>query len=144
MNVLYINHTVLKSGAGISLSTLLRHLPAEVRQFFMLRPRCQIAQMLGATPERTFHERWMTEFMTTRYVSAYSPYLFLWHLLKAPLTIFRLARLKRRWSLDLVHLNETTLCAYALAASLVGLPVWLRADDQARAGRTSVAAVNLH
>lgn len=127
MNVLYINHTVLKSGAGISLATLLRHLPAEVRPFFILRSRCEIAEMLGAAPERTFLERWMVEFTTTRYVPAYPAWLFLWHLLKTPLVVLRLGQLKKRWSLDLVHLNETTLCAYALAARLVRLPVVIHA-----------------
>lgn len=127
MNVLYINHTILNSGAGISLSTLVRHLPAQVRTFFMVRRNCQIDDLLGALPERTFREHFMVEFMTTRYVSPYPTWLFLWHVLKIPVAFLRVRQLKMRWKLDLVHANESTLLAYMFAARLIGLPAVLHA-----------------
>src|SRR6184192_3894613 len=116
MNVLYINHTILKSGAGISLATLVRHLPTQARTFFMLRRKCEIADMLGAVPERTFRERFMAEFMTTHYVGPYPLWLFLWHILKIPVAFLRMRQLKRKWKLDLVHANESSLLAYVFAA----------------------------
>ncbi len=127
MNVLYINHTIRKSGAGISLSTLIRHLPAQVRIFFMVRSSCQIDHLLGAAPERTVHERFMVEFMTTLYVPTYPSWLFLWHVLKIPVAILRMRQLKRKWKVDLVHANESSLLAYVFAARLAGLPVVLHA-----------------
>lgn len=127
MNVLYINHSILRSGAGISLSTLVRHLPAEVRPFFMLRRKCEIDGLLGAAPEQTFRERFMVEFMTTLYVSPYPLWLFLWHLLKTPLAFFRMRQLKRKWKPDLIHANESSLLIYVFAARLAGLPVVLHA-----------------
>ena len=127
MNVLYINHTILKSGAGVSLSTLLRHLAPEIRTFFMLRRKCEIGDMLGAIPERTFCERFMVEFMTTLYAPPYPLWLFLWHLLKTPFAFLRVRQLKRKWKLDLIHANESTLLTYVFAARLAGMPVVLHA-----------------
>src|ERR1700720_684431 len=127
MNVFYINHTILKSGAAISLSTLVRRLPTQVRAFFMIRTKCEIADMLGAAPERTFRERFMVEFMTTLYVSPYPLWLFFWHVLKIPVAFLRMRQLKRKWNLDLIHANESTLLAYVFAARLAGLPVVLHA-----------------
>jgi glycosyltransferase involved in cell wall biosynthesis len=127
MNILYIDHTILRCGACISLSTLIRYLPSEVRAFFMLRPRSEVPNVLGVAPERMFSRRFMVEFMTTVYTPPYPPWLFLWHLLKIPIAFFRLGRLKRRWTLDLVHVNESVLLIYVFAARLVGLPVVLHA-----------------
>ena len=43
------------------------------------------------------------------------------------IAFFRVRHLVRRWRIDLVHVNETTLIAYALAARLAGVPVVLHA-----------------
>ena len=127
MRLLYINHTTHPSGAGISLSTLLRHLPADIEKYFLLPRGSAIDGLLGAAPERSYRERWLCQFMTTLYSPQYSPGLFVWHLAKFPLALLRVRHLVRRWRIDLVHVNETTLIAYALAARLAGVPVVLHA-----------------
>jgi glycosyltransferase involved in cell wall biosynthesis len=127
MRVLYVNHTTQKSGAGISLSTLLRNLPAEIEKFFLLPAASAIDALLGAAPAQTFRERHLCQFMTTLYSPQYSPVLLAWHLAKLPLALLRIRHLVRRWQIDLVHVNETTLVAYALAAHLAGVPVVLHA-----------------
>lgn len=127
MRVLFVNHTTQKSGAGISLSTLLRALPPEIEKFFLLPAASEIDAMLGATPERTYRERHLCQFMTTRYTPPYPPHLLAWHLAKIPRALWRIRELVRRWQIDLVHVNETTLVAYALAARLAGVPAVLHA-----------------
>ena len=127
MRVLYVNHTLQKSGAGISLSTLLRNLPASVEKYFLIPTASEIDSMLGAAPQRTFRERFLCQFMTTLYTPQYSPVLFAWHLAKVPIALFRIRQLVRRWKIDLVHVNETTLIAYAFAARFAGVPVVLHA-----------------
>ena len=127
MRVLYVNHTTRQSGAGISLSTLLRHLPASVERYFLLPTASGIDALLAAAPERTFRERFLCQFMTTLYTAQYGPALFAWHVAKIPVAFLRIRRLVRRWKIDLVHVNETTLVAYALAARLAGAPVVLHA-----------------
>ena len=127
MRVLFVNHTVGKSGAGISLSTLLHHLPDDIEQFFLLPKNSAIDAMLGAKAERTFREGFLCQFMTTLYVPQFSPALFLWHLAKAPVAFARIFWLVRRWKIDLVHANESSLLAYAFAARLAGVPAVLHA-----------------
>lgn len=127
MRVLYVNHTTQKSGAGISLSTLLRNLPPEMEKFFLVPAASEIDAMLGAAPERTYRERHLCQFMTTLYTPQYPPHLLAWHLAKFPLAIARIRHLVRRWRIDLVHVNETTLIAYALAACMAGVPTVLHA-----------------
>ncbi len=127
MRVLYVNHTTQKSGAGISLSTLVRHLPGGIEKFFLVPAKSQIDAMLGAAPERTCRERHLCQFMTTLYTPPYPPSLLAWHLAKIPRAIWRIRELVRRWEIDLVHVNETTLVAYALAARLAGVPIVLHA-----------------
>ena len=127
MRVLYVNHTTQKSGAGISLSTLLRHLPVDIEKFFLVPAQSQIDAPLGARPERTCRERHLCQFMTTLYTPPYPPSLLAWHLAKIPRAIWRIHELIRRWEIDLVHVNETTLIAYALAARLAGVPTVLHA-----------------
>ena len=127
MRVLYVNHTTQKSGAGISLSTLLRHLPPDLGKFFLLPAASEIDAMLGAAPERTYRERHLCQFMTTLYTPPYPPGLLAWHLAKIPGALWRIRQLVRRWKIDLVHVNETTLVAYALAARLAGVPTVLHA-----------------
>jgi len=127
MRVLYVNHTTQKSGAGISLSTLLRNLPPEIEKFFLLPAASQIDSMLGATAERTYRERHLCQFMTTLYTPQYPPHLIAWHLAKIPVAFAHIRHLIRSWKIDLVHVNETTLVAYALAARLAGVPAVLHA-----------------
>ena len=133
MRVLYVNHTLQKSGAGISLSTLLRNLPPDVEKFFLVPSGSEIDSMLGAAPERTFRERYLCQFMTTLYTPQYPAWLFAWHLVKIPIALVRIRHLIRRWKIDLVHVNETTLIAYAFAAHFAGVPVVLHA-------RTAIAS----
>lgn len=127
MRVLFVNHTAQKSGAGISLATLLQALPARVAKFFLLPAECMIDGMLGAVPEQTYRERRLCQFMTTRYTPQYSALLMAWHLVKLPLAIARMHLLVRRWKIDLVHVNETTLVGYAFGARIAGVPVVLHA-----------------
>ena len=127
MRVLYVNHTAQPSGAGISLSTLLRHLPPEIEKFFLIPKASEIDAMLGAAPERTFRERFLCQFMTTLYVAPHPPHIMAWHLAKMPLAIYRIGRLIRKWKIDLVHANETSLVAYAFAARMAGVPAVLHA-----------------
>ena len=127
MRVLYVNHTAQKSGAGISLSTLLHHLPADIGKFFLLPAASEIDAMLGAAPGRTYRERHLCQFMTTLYTPPYPLHLLAWHLVKIPVALWRIRQLVRRWKIDLVHVNETTLVAYALAARLAGVPAVLHA-----------------
>ena len=89
--------------------------------------------MLGAAPERTFRERFLCQFMTTLYTPQYPAWLFAWHLVKIPIALVRIRHLIRRWKIDLVHVNETTLIAYAFAAHFAGVPVVLHA-------RTAIAS----
>jgi glycosyltransferase involved in cell wall biosynthesis len=119
LKVLYVNHTLQKSGAGISLATLLRHLPAEIEPHFLLPARSEIDALLGAAPGRTFKERWLCQFPTTLYNAAYPPHLTAWHLAKMPLARWRIGQLVRRWKIDVVHLNETVLVPYATGATPV-------------------------
>ena len=127
MRVLYVNHTLQKSGAGISLSTLLRNLPPDIGKYFLLPAASEIDSMLGAPAERTYRERHLCQFMTTLYTPQYSSLLFAWHLAKVPLAYFRIRRLVKRWKIDVVHVNETTLVAYALAACFAGVPAVVHA-----------------
>ena len=83
--------------------------------------------MLGATPERTFHESFLCQFMTTLYVSQLSPLHFLWQLAKIPVVFFRVRSLVRRWKIDLLHANESSLFAYVFAARFAGIPAVLHA-----------------
>jgi glycosyltransferase involved in cell wall biosynthesis len=127
MRVLYVNHTGQPSGAGISLATLLRHLPVDVEKFFLLPTGSAVDELLGAGPQQTYHERLLCQFMTTRYTAQYPPWLFAWHFAKLPRAILRIRSLVGKWKINLVHVNETTLVAYALAARLAGVPVVLHA-----------------
>lgn len=127
MRVLYVNHTLQKSGAGISLSTLLHSLPADVEKYFLLPARSEINDALGATTDCTFDERYFCQFPATLYNAPYPPQLYAWHLAKIAVAAVRIRQLVRRWRIDLVHANETTLVAYAFAARLAGVPAVLHA-----------------
>ena len=90
MKVLYVNHTLQKSGAGISLSTLLRNLPPDIEKFFLLPAASEVDSMFGAPADRTYRERHLCQFMTTLYTPQYPPGLFAWHLAKTLVAFFRI------------------------------------------------------
>ena len=127
MRVLFVNHTAQMSGAGISLATLARALPASVEKFFLVPADCAIDDLLGAVPERTFREARMCQFMTTRYVPPHPAHILAWHLAKVAVAALRIRHLVRQWKIDIVHANETSLLAYAFAARMAGVPAVLHA-----------------
>ena len=127
MKLLYINHTNTISGAGISLSTLLRYLPAEIKKYFCLHRKSRLAQLLGATPQRTYREPFFSQMHTTLYGGGMGVFLTVFHYCKATLTLPTLAFLKHKWKPDVIHLNETVLASYAVSASLLGIPLVVHA-----------------
>jgi len=127
VRVLFINHTLQKSGAGISLATLLRHLPERVEKYFVLQKKSEIGGLLGAEEANVFRERFLPQFPTTQYNGAYSILLYAWHFAKALLAFWRVRQLARRWQPDVLHINETTMLAYVFAARAIGLPVVMHA-----------------
>ena len=127
MKVLYINHTEKKSGAAISLGTLLRHLPDNIQQHFLLRPSIEVEQILGVGANPALRVRFLSQFMTTQYASRLPLPQFLWQLVKAPYCAQRVQRLCKRWQIDIVHINETTLLADAWGSAHAGRPVFIHA-----------------
>jgi glycosyltransferase involved in cell wall biosynthesis len=127
LKILYINHTNSLSGAGISLSLLLNSLPPEVGKFFLLHWRSQLAEQFGATPEITHSDYLLSMMHTTRYGADLPRSLRLFHSLKAKMSLPTLALLNLKWKPDLIHLNETSLVPYALAAVKLGMPVVVHA-----------------
>jgi glycosyltransferase involved in cell wall biosynthesis len=127
MRILFANHTNTISGAGISLSLLLKSLPPEVEKFFCLHWRSELAERFGADPERIHRDYFLSMMHTTRYGTGLSNSLQLFHLLKSKAALPSIALLKWNWKPDLVHLNETTLVPYALAADKLGIPVLVHA-----------------
>lgn len=137
MKILYINHTNTISGAGISFSILLRNLGPGVEKYFLLHRKSGLAGRFGAEPEKTYRDPFVSLSMTTLYGEGMPVHLRVFHALKAPLAWPTLAYLKSRWKPDLVHLNETVLAHYAVAASLLGMPLVIHARtvvDPARVG----------
>ncbi|MEO6054906.1 MAG: glycosyltransferase family 4 protein [Chthoniobacterales bacterium] len=102
-------------------------MPSKIERYFWLPTHCEIESNLGATAENTFHDRYLCQFMTTMYGQTYALPLYIWHSVKGIAAIPRLRRILKKWKIDLVHVNETTLLAYAFAASFSGLPVVLHA-----------------
>ncbi|MEO8205304.1 MAG: glycosyltransferase family 4 protein [Chthoniobacterales bacterium] len=127
MRILYVNHTKKISGAGLSLSTLIKYLPANIARYFWLPAGSEIDAKLGATPENTFHDRYLCQFMTTLYGDGYTLSLYIWHILKGIAAVPRLRSRIKKWKINLIHINETTLLAYAFAASLYNIPFVLHA-----------------
>ena len=128
MRILYINHTILKSGAAISLGTLVKNLGQRVSPCFLLRKGSQVDEILGVTDTAPCHHaRWVAQYLTTMYGKRLPFSRFCWQLIKSPLAIVRAGLLARRWNCDVVHVNETTLPADAAGAALAGLPVFVHA-----------------
>lgn len=128
MRILYINHTALKSGAAISLGTLVKNLPAEVIPCFLLRKGSQVDEILGATGDvPRYHARWIAQYLTTLYGKPLPFPQFFWQLVKTPLALTRAGVLARKWNCDIVHVSETMLPADAAGAALAGLPVFVHA-----------------
>lgn len=127
MRVLFINHTIKKSGAGISLGTLVKNLPDAVEPHFLLRKGSEVDEILGVGSRPVVHERFISQTMTTMYGQGLPFPQFAWQLVKAPYSAARVRGLCRRWGIDLVHINETTLLADAWGAAWAGVPVFIHA-----------------
>jgi len=127
VNVLYINHTVKKSGAGISLGTLIRHLPAAVRPHYLLRQGSEVDDILGVGDRPAVHARFISQTMTTMYGRGLPFPQFAWQIIKSPYCASRAATLCEKWKIDIAHINETTLLADARGAAGFGIPVFVHA-----------------
>jgi len=125
--VLYIDHTIYKSGAAISLGTLIRSLSCKIEPYFILRKGSEVEEIIGATGHPIYFERWMPQFMTPVSVPQYSPLLFLWHVAKLPVAFINLFTVVKKWKIDLLHLNETTLIPYVFFGWLLRKPVVMHA-----------------
>lgn len=125
MRVLFINHTIKKSGAGISLGTLVKNLPGDVEPHFLLRKGSEVDGILGVGSRPAVHARFISQTMTTMYGQGLPLPQFLWQLVKAPYSAARVRSLCRKWKIDLVHINETTLLADAWGGVWVGVPVFI-------------------
>jgi glycosyltransferase involved in cell wall biosynthesis len=133
VRILFANHTNTVSGAGISLGTLLRNLPRdEVDAYFCLHRRSQLAGRFGASRETIYLDPLLAMKATTTYGAGMPWHLRAFHAAKAPLALGTLAHLKRKWQPDIVHLNETVLVPYALAASRLRLPLVIHARTVVR------------
>ncbi|MCC7517939.1 MAG: glycosyltransferase family 4 protein [Verrucomicrobiae bacterium] len=127
MRILYVNHTQQPSGATISLGTLLRFLPERAGARVLLRCGAEVAAALGLGAEQVVWERWMPMFPTTLYGRGYGPLLWGWHLAKLAPAGGRFRAVAKRIGAELIHLNETSLLAYAWYAAALGLPVVMHA-----------------
>ncbi len=133
VKILFANHTNTVSGAGISLGTLLHHLPGEeVDQYFCLHRKSQLAARFGASRETTYFDPLLAMVDTTTYGAGMPWHLRTFHAAKAPFALATLAHLKGKWQPDVVHLNETVLVPYALAATRLGLPLVIHARTVVR------------
>lgn len=127
MRVLFINHTAKKSGAGISLGTLVRNFSAAVQPHFLLRRGSEVDEILGVGDHPAMHVRFISQTMTTMYGQGLPFWQFAWQLVKAPYSAARVWALCRRWKIEVVHINETTLLADAWGAAWAGVPVFIHA-----------------
>jgi glycosyltransferase involved in cell wall biosynthesis len=127
MNILYVNHTRQLSGAGISLGTLIRHLPMEYSSSFMVPTASTIDGLIGATPDRTVRMKFMPQAMTTTYHAKLPLTKNLWQILKLFPCFVETWRAVRKSRAQVLHLNETCLVGHALSAILLGLPVVIHA-----------------
>lgn len=93
----------------------------------MLRQGSEVEDIIGAHGRAVYRERWMPQLMTTLRSPQYGPALFLWHIAKIPIAFFHTRRLLRKWKIDLVHLNESTLLPYVFIAWILRTPVVLHA-----------------
>jgi len=132
MKILYANHTNIVSGATISLAGLLSNLAPNVERYFCLHRKSQLAARFGATRANTYRDHFLAMADTTTYGTGMPWHLRAFHAAKAPLALATLARLKHKWQPDVVHLNETVLVPYALAATRLGLPLVIHARTVVR------------
>lgn len=132
MKILYANHTNSVSGASISLAGLLSNLPPHIDRYFCLHRKSQLAERFGATRANTYHDALLAMADTTTYGAGMPWHLRTFHATKAPLASATLAHLKRKWQPDVIHLNETVLVPYALAAARLGLPMVIHARTVVR------------
>lgn len=132
MKTLYANHTNIVSGATISLAGLLSNLAPNVERYFCLHRKSQLAERFGATRENTYRDPLLAMEATTTYGAGMPWHLRAFHAVKAPWALATLAHLKRKWQPDVVHLNETVLVPYALAATRLGLPLVIHARTVVR------------
>ncbi len=123
VRVLYVNHSRSISGSDISLATLLGHLSPAVEAHLLSHFRLPVTELFELAPERIYRDRAMPQAMTTQAGGRLPPHQVLAHGLKSAIAPGTIARLRRRWDIELVHANESTQAAYALSASLLGLPV---------------------
>jgi len=84
MRVLFVDHTLRKSGAAISLGDLICRLSPEIRPHYLLRANNECEDVLATVDGPRYHERWLPQFITTIYGRPYSPALYGWHCLKTP------------------------------------------------------------
>jgi glycosyltransferase involved in cell wall biosynthesis len=132
MKTLYANHTNIVSGATISLAGLLSNLPPNIERYFCLHRKSQLAERFGATRENTYRDPLLAMADTTTYGAGMPWHLQAFHAAKGPFALATLSHLKRKWQPDVVHLNETVLVPYALAAARLGLPLVIHARTVVR------------
>lgn len=125
--VLYINHTIYKSGAAISLGTLIKNLPENIKPYFVLRAGNEVEEIIGAVGHPKYYERWMPQFMVPVAVPQYNLLLYLWHIVKIPIALCTIFSLVQKWKIQLIHINESTLLPYAFISRLIGIPVVMHA-----------------
>lgn len=127
LKVLYIDHTIYKSGAAISLGTLIKNLSSWVDSYFILRTYSEVEEIIGAAGRPVYFERFMPQFMTTLYSPQYSPILFGWHVVKIPLAFIKILLIIKKWNIQIVHLNESTIFPYVFICHLLKMPVVMHA-----------------
>jgi glycosyltransferase involved in cell wall biosynthesis len=111
---------------------LLSNLPPDVGRYFCLHRKSQLAARFAATHANTYRDALLAMEATTTYGAGMPWHLRTFHATKAPLALATLAHLKRKWQPDVIHLNETVLVPYALAAVRLGLPLVIHARTVVR------------
>lgn len=127
INILFIDHTISQSGAGISFGTLIRHLGQRFSRHFILRKRSEAGSLLGTEGCPVHFEYWMPDFPTTPTPHEYSLVLWCWHFLKMPVAFIEFAWVCWRWKINIIHANESCMVGYVFMARLLGIPVVLHA-----------------
>ncbi|MDD9947420.1 MAG: glycosyltransferase family 4 protein [Myxococcales bacterium] len=135
MRVLFVNCSRHPSGADVSMATMIQHLPDSVESQVLTHWRMRLGGLLELPADRLYRDYAMPYVLTTRAAGRYTWLQFAAHLAKFPTPLWTLARLRRRQAFDLVHVNDTPGIAYALAASLLGLPAVLHVRAQVDLGR---------
>ena len=124
MNVLYVNHTVQRSGAGISLRILIENLSSEFNPYFFFNYKIDkfVEAWFNGLGHNTRHVRYMPHFSMTRYSPRLPLYLFIWQIFKVPISFINILLAKKLWNIDLIHLNESTMLAYLFSAIILRIP----------------------